>query len=170
MKKRPQYAWWQTIYAQPIANWWNDLREGVDVKPLDDPMEPVMSVTDEILTVRNASHNALFAFMLPMMLASWFMAFTGYDMFWPDLKAIEQSANESISNKMAIFGNDFFEITEEPVALNIYSRVGEDGKTSWGEYINYRRSQYGGGLGKFTFEMALILAPLLAALYLTYRV
>ncbi|MDD1796487.1 hypothetical protein LRP50_25570, partial [Enterovibrio sp. ZSDZ42] len=111
-----------------------------------------MSVTDEVLTVRNASHNALFAFMLPMMLASWFMAFIGYDMFWPDLKGIEQSTNQYIQLRKEMFGDDYFELTENPSSIKEYNLVGDDGKVSWKEYIEFRKDDYGGGLADLVFD------------------
>ncbi|MDD1796486.1 hypothetical protein LRP50_25565, partial [Enterovibrio sp. ZSDZ42] len=113
-----------------------------------------MSVTDEVLTVRNASHNALFAFMFPMMLASWFMAFIGYDMFWPNLREIEKSTNEFIQIRKESFGADYFELTEDPWVVRKYDLVGDDGKVSWKEYIEFRRGDYRGGLPNLAFEMA----------------
>ena len=45
------------------------LRETSDIQPHQDPLEPVMSVSDDILTIRNASHTARNVYLLPMALA-----------------------------------------------------------------------------------------------------
>ncbi len=167
-QQRPRYAWWQTIYAQPLSKWWPSLRKEVKIEPLDDPMEPVMSVTDETLSVRNASHNAVIAYLLPLMLASWFMTYHAYDLLWPNLQAFEDSANRFIETRKKKFGDDYFEITEDPIVLEMYNDVDENGKTSWKRYLQYRKKYY--GAHSFIIDMVLIALPLLAALYFTYRV
>ncbi|HDM8223770.1 TPA: hypothetical protein P0E17_003198, partial [Vibrio campbellii] len=45
------------------------------IKPAYDPLEPFMTVTDDVLTVRDARHGLRFAYLLPLVIGLWVLSF-----------------------------------------------------------------------------------------------
>ncbi|CAH1600714.1 conserved hypothetical protein [Vibrio jasicida] len=44
------------------------------IKPAHDPLEPFMTVTDDVLTVRDARHGLRFAYLLPLVVGLWILS------------------------------------------------------------------------------------------------
>lgn len=44
------------------------------IKPAQDPLEPFMTVTDDVLTVRDARHGLRFAYLLPLVIGLWILS------------------------------------------------------------------------------------------------
>ncbi|ELA9710652.1 hypothetical protein RG007_002179 [Vibrio parahaemolyticus] len=84
-----------TKFAQPFSKWWAQFRAEVTVVPMEDPLEPIMSVNDDILTIRTGFHNRRNAVALPWLIASVFLTYVWSDAI-PDLAWEKQFAIEKI--------------------------------------------------------------------------
>ncbi len=47
----------------------------IELVPLEDPHEPIMSVNERILTIRNGMHNYRSHYVLPMLIGFWCFLF-----------------------------------------------------------------------------------------------
>ncbi len=153
--------------ARPLSTWWHTLQKETETEPLNDPIEPVITVTDDTITVINAGHNALVLALLALTLGSWLITYIPYDLYWPNLPSFEEYTNRFIELRKNRYGDDYFEVTDNPVALSIYNQVDENGKTSWKRYFQSKIEDYGAGI--VILEMIYIAIPLLTALYFTFR-
>ena len=138
MKRQYNLGWMNEIKSiLPFAKFWDKFRQA-ESSPKAAPMQPIMSVTDEVISLKNTSEKARNIFLLPMLLGWLFGTFQAYDLLWPDLDDLEQSTNEFIELRKRKYGHAYFERVKDPVVLAIYNQVGEDGKTSWSEYLDFR--------------------------------
>ncbi|EGU35535.1 hypothetical protein [Vibrio scophthalmi] len=170
MRRSPQRAPWKLIYARPLSTWWNDLRSNVNIEPMDKPLPPVMSVTDTIMAVKGVTQIARLVYILPLVLLTWFVFYISVDILYPvNIQNIEKSTNRFIEMSKKKYGNDYFEITKDEVVLEIYQEVGEDGKMSFHEYLDYRKNQEG-GYQSLIIKLICSIVALLLALYATYYV
>ncbi|OLQ89769.1 hypothetical protein BIY21_14635 [Vibrio ponticus] len=63
-------------YPQRLIKWRDEFAKREPIEPDVDPLEPFMSVTDDVLTVREASHGLRFSFLLPLVIGLWMLSFT----------------------------------------------------------------------------------------------
>ncbi|HHB1592714.1 TPA: hypothetical protein ACN976_000821 [Vibrio campbellii] len=92
-----------TKFAQPFSKWWAQFRAEVTVVPMEDPLEPIMSVNDDILTIRTGFHNRRNTVALPWLIASVFLTYVWSDAI-PDLDQQKEHAIsmvEFLQNKKA---------------------------------------------------------------------
>ncbi|UTZ21889.1 hypothetical protein [Vibrio campbellii] len=80
-----------TKFAQPFSKWWTQLRKEVLVIPMKDPLDPIMSVNDDILTIRTGFHNRRNTIALPWLIASVFLTYVWSDAI-PDLDQQKEHA------------------------------------------------------------------------------
>lgn len=64
-----------TTFAQPFSKWWAQIRSEVIVVPMEDPLEPIMSVNDDTLTIRTGFHSRRNTIGLPLLFASIFSTY-----------------------------------------------------------------------------------------------
>ncbi|UUM31578.1 hypothetical protein [Vibrio japonicus] len=57
-----------TTKAQPFSKWWTQFRAEVIVVPMKDPLEPFMTVNDNLLTLRTGYHTRRNTIVVPWML------------------------------------------------------------------------------------------------------
>ncbi|MBU2895577.1 hypothetical protein [Vibrio hepatarius] len=62
-------------YPQKLVKWRQEFAKITSIKPEDDPLEPFMEVTDDVLAVRSARDNLRLPFLVPLVLGFWFLAF-----------------------------------------------------------------------------------------------
>ncbi|MBP3140588.1 hypothetical protein ACTFQF_05105 [Aliivibrio fischeri] len=81
-----------TKFAQPFSKWWANFRAEVIVVPMDDPLEPIMSVNDDILTIRTGYHTRRNTILLPWMFSLTIMSFIAFDDLWPNIDYFNNDA------------------------------------------------------------------------------
>ena len=63
-------------YPQRLSQWRETFASQFKpIKPAQDPLEPFMTVTDDVLTVRDARHGLRFAYLLPVVVGLWILSF-----------------------------------------------------------------------------------------------
>lgn len=120
------------------------LRETSDIQPHQDPLEPVMSVSDDILTIRNASHTARNVYLLPMALA---LIISSFILFHNNLVTYDEtvnSANFYMDYMKKYNGDDYFKHSKKAHDIEVYQLVDENGEISFENYISDRLSQRNG--------------------------
>ncbi|WP_114786259.1 hypothetical protein [Vibrio tetraodonis] len=63
-------------YPQKLVKWRQEFAKITSIKPEDDPLEPFMEVTDDVLAVRSARDNLRLPFLVPLVIGLWFMVYT----------------------------------------------------------------------------------------------
>ncbi|MYM57940.1 hypothetical protein GTG28_01770 [Vibrio sp. OCN044] len=63
-------------YPQKLVKWRQEFAKITSIKPEDDPLEPFMEVTDDVLAVRSARDNLRLPFLVPLVIALWFLVYT----------------------------------------------------------------------------------------------
>lgn len=168
MRRHKERAPWKLIYARPLSIWWDDLRRSVKIDPQDEPLSPIMSVTDTTMTAKGASQTARMIYLLPLMFLSWFVLYISVNVLYPiNIGKLEERSNSFIESSKERFGNDYFIITENETSLWFYNIVGSDGEISIGEYLKYREDQDGGYLF-LGLKALFFLICLSGAAYCTY--
>ncbi|UTZ30687.1 hypothetical protein HB762_04365 [Vibrio campbellii] len=64
-----------TKFAQPFSKWWAQFRAEVAVVPMENPLEPIMSVNDDILTIRTGFHSRRNTIGLPLLFTAIFSTY-----------------------------------------------------------------------------------------------
>ncbi len=166
-RNKPQSGLWNFRHAQRLVNWRKTFSEQVVIDVLDDPREPVMSVSDAVMSIRTAGNNLRLHIFLPWVIAFWFLSFKFIADFGPNSGEIAY-ANSNIQEKLEY---DRQGINYDPADFAYYQAlVGSDGKGSIPEYIyavskfsteRHRNTVYG--------ELVYTSATLLIAIILTTR-
>ena len=52
--------------AQRLTNWQQKFKDTIELDAYADPSEPIMSVDDNVLSIRNAAHNIRLIYFLPI--------------------------------------------------------------------------------------------------------
>ena len=85
-----------TTKAQPFSKWWQEFRSEVAVISMEDPLDPIVSVDDKVLTIRTGYHSLRNAIIVPLMLVLTCMAtYFSYDS-WPNFFSLTEDANETL--------------------------------------------------------------------------
>lgn len=84
-----------TKFAQPFSKWWAKIRSEVIVVPMEDPLEPIMSVNDDILTIRTGFHKRRNVVALPWLIVSIFLTYVWSGAI-PDIDRQKELAIENI--------------------------------------------------------------------------
>lgn len=67
-------------YPQRLSQWRETFASQFKtIKPAQDPLEPFMTVTDDVLTVRDARHSLRTVFLLPLVIGLWILSFLFMD-------------------------------------------------------------------------------------------
>lgn len=139
------------------------------IKPAHDPLEPFMTVTDDVLTVRDARHGLRFAYLLPLVIGLWFLAFVFVGKLGPNSASLitakervaEYQAQKARGEPFDSFDRKWFQ----------YYRAWFDEK---GEYslINYSRAvfKYGTKNKLKSFVSELVIASVTLSLTLFFTV
>ncbi|UUM31583.1 hypothetical protein [Vibrio japonicus] len=62
-------------YPQRLSKWRESFASQFKlIQPAHDPLEPFMTVTDDVLTVRDARHGLRFAYLLPLVIGLWILS------------------------------------------------------------------------------------------------
>lgn len=138
MKRQKNQTIWKAIHAQPLSNWWDALRNDITVEPMDDPLNPIMSVTDKIMTVRNAVSTGRNIYLLPLMLAWWFVAGALVNDFYSSLYESESYANYSVKLEREASGLDHLELMKEERYAQNYALIKENRKINALDYLRYQ--------------------------------
>lgn len=85
-----------TKFAQPFSKWWASFRAEVIVVPMDDPLEPIMSVNNDILTIRTGYHTRRNTLLLPLIFSLTIMSFIAFDDLWPNIDFYKEQAAEKV--------------------------------------------------------------------------
>ncbi|WP_052772123.1 hypothetical protein [Vibrio mexicanus] len=86
-----------TKYGQPFSRWWEAIRAEVLVIPMKDPLDPIMSVKSDIMTLRTGYHTRRNVALIPMMLTLTFFAFLqSTNVPWPNLSAEQKIAERRL--------------------------------------------------------------------------
>jgi len=62
-------------YPKKLIKWREAFSKRKTIPPAKDPLEPFMSVTDDILSVRNARHGLRFTYLMPLVIGLWVLSF-----------------------------------------------------------------------------------------------
>lgn len=145
--------------------------DDIELVALDDPREPIMSVNDRILAIRNGVHNYRSHYVLPMVIGAWgFLFFLLTDL--GPARAVVEHARYQIDRYEKGNGSAY----SEERYLFYKNMVGENGDAST---INYLRAIYlygGEGLKNSKQQLLmiilimLILSGALTYWYLRFRI
>ena len=134
------------VHPKALSGQWQALRQ-IDIEARPDPLEPIMSVTPQALSIRDNSHTFRDVFLLPMMLAFWVLSVMWWQEKADDWPKAERAMIRYIVASKRMFGEDFFIITDNPTAIEMYNYIGDDGQMSFQEYIDYCLTGTVTGLG-----------------------
>ncbi|MDK9757275.1 hypothetical protein KIV40_18215 [Vibrio sp. D173a] len=84
-----------TKFAQPFSKWWEKFRAEVTVVPMEDPLEPIMSVNDDTLTIRTGFHSRRNTIGLPLLFTAIFSTYLWLGVV-PNLERQKELAIENI--------------------------------------------------------------------------
>ena len=145
-----------TTKAKPFSNWWQEFRAEVAVIPMKDPLDPIVSVDDKVLTVRTGYHNRRNYYIVPWMLMLSILATYFTIESWPNFPSLAEGAHETIARMQEYRrtgDRPFYDIDK----MEAYHRamLNEDGKATFFTYMEAQSVR--GRLGRF-LEGAVLLA------------
>lgn len=121
--------WWKRRHAQRLVNWREQFESTIELDAYPDPGEPIMSVNDNVLSIRNASHNIRSVYFLPWVIGLWLCSFWLYN----DIKPGEIETNYAL-HRMEII--DAGGRSAGPNEYKLHSTMlGTNGKVQWPSYI-----------------------------------
>ena len=143
-----------TTKAKPFSNWWKEFRAEVAVIPMDDPLDPIVSVDDRVLTVRTGYHNRRNVIIVPLMMVFTFMPLYMFYDWLPDLKSTQESAYETlefVAERRALEDTMSYINDLEDYANAI---LNENGEVTWATYL--RAKEVEGKLERFLSGLLMI--------------
>ena len=143
-----------TTKAKPFSNWWQEFRAEVAVIPMKDPLDPIVSVDDRVLTVRTGYHNRRNVIIVPLMMVFTFMPLYMFYDWLPDLKNTQESAYETlefVAERRALEDTMSYINDLEDYANAI---LNENGEVTWATYL--RAKEVEGKLERFLSGLLMI--------------
>jgi hypothetical protein len=125
--------WWKRRHAQRLTNWRQQFKDTIELDAYADPGEPIMSVDDNVLSIRNAAHNIRLVYLLPLVIGFWVTSISFIYDFGPSSAQVSY-ANYRVEKKLELEkkGKPF----DEQEYFYSEALVGTDGKGSKLKYIN----------------------------------
>ncbi|WP_260260379.1 hypothetical protein [Vibrio intestinalis] len=123
-----------TTKAQPFSKWWQEFRSEVIVIPMEDPLDPIVSVDDKVLTVRTGYHTRRNTILIPLMLLFSFFSVLALDAL-PDFEYEKKDAYETlefVSEQRALKNTRSYIDRLEKHANTI---LNENGEVTWSTYL-----------------------------------
>jgi len=122
-------------YAVPLHNQADDLRQ--QAVAADTPPKPFVYIDQARCELTNNSAAFRNLFILPWLLGLWLTLWWNVDDFVHSWNVTEASAIDYIQKKKRIYGDDFFETTDDELALERYNRINAQGKMTLERFIDY---------------------------------
>lgn len=135
MKRR---FWFFNTKAQPFSKWWQEFRSEVAVIPMEDPLDPIVSVDDKVLTVRTGYHNRRDAILIPLILVFSFLSIYMLNDLVPDFDYEKKDAHETlefVAQQRALKNPMPYINSLEKYANTI---LNENGEVTWSTYLKGR--------------------------------
>ncbi|WP_231572650.1 hypothetical protein [Vibrio hyugaensis] len=143
-----------TTKAQPFSKWWQEFRSEVIVIPMEDPLDPIVSVDDKVLTVRTGYHNRRNTILIPLMLVFSFISIYTLNDLVPDFDYEKKDAHETlefVAQQRALKNPMSYINNLEKYANTI---LNENGEVTWSTYI--RAKEVEGKLKHFVIGLLLL--------------
>ncbi|WP_260260550.1 hypothetical protein [Vibrio intestinalis] len=143
-----------TTKAQPFSKWWQKFRSEVIVIPMEDPLDPIVSVDDKVLTVRTGYHTRRNTILIPLMLVYSFFSILALNDWLPDFEHKKKKAYatlEFVSEQRALKNSMSFIDDLEEYANAI---LNENGEVTWSTYL--RAKEVEGKLDSFFGRLFLL--------------
>lgn len=160
---------WVMTNALPLSLWAKDLDWNVVIDPMEKPLTPIISVNDSTMAVRGVTQVARLVYLLPLVIVSWFLLHLTFSFLYPtNIDDIEKNLNRTISLYKEKYGdNYFYNDNNNDMTMVSYNIIGEDGKLSAREYLDYRLLSEG-GYTPIVIILVLFISSLLLSLWITY--
>ncbi|WP_047043881.1 hypothetical protein [Vibrio mexicanus] len=139
-----------TTKAQPFSKWWQDFRSEVIVIPMKDPLDPIVSVDDKVLTVRTGYHTRRNTIVIPLMLLFTFMPLYMFYDFLPNLSSNQEYAHRMLASIEKEKASNQLRYGAEETEKYARALLDENGEVTWATYL--RAKEVEGRLGRF-FEV-----------------
>ncbi len=96
-------------YPQRLSKWRDSFASQFKLQPDNDPLEPFMTVTDDILSVRDARHGARFAYLLPLVIGLWILSFTFIGDLGPNSASVSYGRDKLAEYKAKYIKGSYFD-------------------------------------------------------------
>jgi len=122
------------VHPIPLKNKWASLRNLS--LPENRPPKPFLTVNDRFITL---NHN--FVALRNLFLIPWFLGIS-YALYWiiddtlEGWRGEERSAIRYIESSKKMYGDDFFNTTNDPIPLRKFQRINKDGEMSFSKYLD----------------------------------
>ncbi|UUM31584.1 hypothetical protein [Vibrio japonicus] len=136
-----------TTKAQPFSKWWQEFRSEVIVIPMEDPLDPIVSVDDKVLTVRTGYHNRRDTILIPLMLLFSFFSIYMLNDWLPDFESKQEYAHEMleyVEQQRALRDPSY---RTDDIEKRASALLNENGEVTWATYL--RAKEIEGELGYF---------------------
>ncbi|MEL7443288.1 MAG: hypothetical protein AAFN66_10595, partial [Pseudomonadota bacterium] len=143
-----------TTKAQPFSKWWQEFRSEVIVIPMEDPLDPIVSVDDKVLTVRTGYHNRRDAILIPLMLVFSFFSILMLNDLVPDFESEQVYAHEMLEyvEEQRALPNPSYRTDD--IEKRYRALLNENGEVTWSTYI--RAKEVEGKLESFISSFLLL--------------
>ncbi|UTZ30701.1 hypothetical protein HB762_04440 [Vibrio campbellii] len=124
-----------TTKAQPFSKWWQEFRSEVAVIPMEDPLDPIVSVDDKVLTVRTGYHNRRDAILIPLMLVFSFLSIYMLNDLVPDFESKQEFAHEMLEyvEEQRALPNPSYRTDD--IEKRYRALLDENGEVTWSTYL-----------------------------------
>ena len=148
------------IFPKPLKN----KREQLLQAPLEDqfkftftqPPEPIIEVNERFCVVNHNAAALRNLFLIPWLLG---LSLTGYwhvDEFFEGWRNAEWSAKDYIGAAKRMYGDDFFEKTQDPDEIRLFSRINERGMMTFKRYLQKRYYEVVAGTRRLVIDLFLV--------------
>ncbi|EOV0144172.1 hypothetical protein ACOIXN_001504 [Vibrio vulnificus] len=143
-----------TTKAQPFSKWWQEFRSEVIVIPMEDPLDPIVSVDNKVLTVRTGYHNRRDAILIPLMLVFSFFSILMLNDLVPDFESEQVYAHEMLEyvEEQRALPNPSYRTDD--IEKRYRALLNENGEVTWSTYI--RAKEVEGKLESFISSFLLL--------------
>ncbi|MCW8349302.1 hypothetical protein MD535_25305, partial [Vibrio sp. ZSDZ65] len=151
-------------YPQKLIKWRESFSSYfTPIQPADDPLEPFMTVTDDVLSVRDAKNKLRFSYLLPLVIGLWILAFTFSSNLGPNSASLKTAKERVIEYQLKDALGESFDSFDEQWSKYYGSWFNSDGEYS---FINYSEAvlTYGSQAKRKSFIAHLIIASVTLSL------
>ncbi|MCW8349245.1 hypothetical protein MD535_25005 [Vibrio sp. ZSDZ65] len=143
-----------TTKAQPFSKWWQEFRSEVIVIPMEDPLDPIVSVDEKVLTVRTGYHNRRNTIIIPLMLLFTFMPLYMFYDWLPDFESRQEYAYKALASIERQKALKQLRYGAEETERYARALLNENGEVTWATYL--RAKEVEGRLERFLESFVMI--------------
>jgi len=120
------------------------------------PPKPIITVNRRYCVVNNNATALRNLFLIPWLIGLCYTCYVHVDEFFKEWNGAEWSAIDYIKSTKLMYGDNYFEITQDSIDIRKFNRINKQGVMTFEQYMHDRYNYYVGGDSRVRTDIFLV--------------